>query len=338
MARRLWPLIVAFGVVGALGVSVLAAPPVPAAGVDWPVTIQEFSFQPSVRKISFGDRVVWTNGGNTNHTTTSDTGLWDSGTLSPTLTFIRTFTETGTFTYRCTIHPFMLGEIEVEPPPSTATPTRTRTPTRTATVPPPPTNTPFPTETEPPAPAFLPIVSRPFPSPTPTNTPTATATPPATETPLPAGVIPNGNFELGPVDWYEYGSPYDIIREKADLPKPLLPHSGSWAAWLGGLYDATNGIEQSVAVSSSRPYLSYWYWSASLDFCGYDDAYVLINNNDVVDHLQLCDDTDTNDWKRRTVNLSAYKGQTVVLNFEVSTDDNRNSNWFIDDISFVTKP
>jgi hypothetical protein len=99
------------------------------------------------------------------------------------------------------------------------------------------------------------------------------------------------------------------------------------------IYDGTPGIEQSVAVSASKPYLSYWFWIASSDFCGY----VMVDQV-VVDRLDLCSDKSTNGWKRRTVNLSAYKGQIVSLALEASTDGSRNSNWFVDDLRSSRSP
>jgi plastocyanin len=66
-----------------------------------------------------GSTVKWTNNGPSSHTTTSDTGVWDSMALNaPTSgggygggggsaggTFEFTFTQTGTYGYHCTLHP-----------------------------------------------------------------------------------------------------------------------------------------------------------------------------------------------------------------------------------------
>lgn len=54
--------------------------------------------------ISVGDTVTWNFGLGT-HTTTSNTSIWDSGSISAPGTFSRTFNSAGTFPYRCTIHP-----------------------------------------------------------------------------------------------------------------------------------------------------------------------------------------------------------------------------------------
>ena len=47
----------------------------------------------------------------------------------------------------------------------------------------------------------------------------------------------------------------------------------------------------------------------------------------------LCDTNDTSGWVRQTVDLSAYAGQTIQLQFRAETDSSENSNWFVDDVA-----
>ena len=78
------------------------------------VKIVNFAFKPATITIAKGTRVRWTNAANTAHTTTSNRGIWDSGSLAPGDTFSRVFRKTGTFKYRCTIHPTLMhGKIVV---------------------------------------------------------------------------------------------------------------------------------------------------------------------------------------------------------------------------------
>ena len=75
------------------------------------------AFQPSPITINVGDRVRWTNNDGIAHTTTStDTSLWKSGSLNPGVGFPWTFDTPGTFSYFCSIHPDMKGEVEVVDP------------------------------------------------------------------------------------------------------------------------------------------------------------------------------------------------------------------------------
>jgi plastocyanin len=77
------------------------------------VNIHNLAFGPAHLVVSPGTTIVWTNQDGFQHTTTSDHGLWDSGPINPDATFKRVFKKAGTFTYHCTIHPFMLGTIKV---------------------------------------------------------------------------------------------------------------------------------------------------------------------------------------------------------------------------------
>ncbi len=88
--------------------------PLEAATHD--VTASGFSFSPSSLSINVGDTVRWTFAGGT-HTTTSDTGLWNSGSRSSG-TFDHTFTSAGTFGYFCQPHIGfgMTGTIAVQAP------------------------------------------------------------------------------------------------------------------------------------------------------------------------------------------------------------------------------
>ncbi len=77
------------------------------------VRIVDFAFRARVLEISRGTRVRWTNRGSVPHTTTSNTGIWDSGSIAPGGTFSRVFRNAGTFRYHCTIHTGMKGKIVV---------------------------------------------------------------------------------------------------------------------------------------------------------------------------------------------------------------------------------
>ncbi len=77
------------------------------------VKISDFKFAPTPLQITKGTVVIWVNNGPSTHTTTSDTGKWDSGPLAPGTKFKKRFGKAGTFTYHCSIHPFMTAEIDV---------------------------------------------------------------------------------------------------------------------------------------------------------------------------------------------------------------------------------
>jgi len=167
---------------------------------------------------------------------------------------------------------------------------------------------------------------------TPTRTPSPTATFGPTPTPGACGIV-NCDFELGAVIWSEYSqNGWPLIMHADDLP--VAPHSGSWAAWLGGGGSEIAYLQQSLVVPTDRPYLGYWYYIDSEDDCGSAFAYVRINGNTVHQH-NLCADENTADWAQNVVNLSAYAGQTVQLQVRVElTEDTFYSNLLLDDFAF----
>jgi plastocyanin len=77
------------------------------------VTIQGFAFHPGGITVHTGDTVTWTNADSTQHTATANDGSFDTGTLSKGASGSHTFNTAGTFSYHCSIHPFMHGTITV---------------------------------------------------------------------------------------------------------------------------------------------------------------------------------------------------------------------------------
>lgn len=71
------------------------------------------SFLPATATVTKGTVVRWKNTGFVGHTTTSRTGLWNSGPVAPGATYSRAFKKAGTFRYSCTFHTGMTGKIVV---------------------------------------------------------------------------------------------------------------------------------------------------------------------------------------------------------------------------------
>jgi len=76
------------------------------------VNIFSFGFNPATVGIKQNDSVKWTWTGN-NHSTTSDTALWDSLVQSSGFAFTNTFANAGTFPYHCGVHGSMQGSVVV---------------------------------------------------------------------------------------------------------------------------------------------------------------------------------------------------------------------------------
>ena len=73
-------------------------------------------YSPSTITVVIGvnNTVTWINNDNAPHTVTATSGSFDSGNLNQGQSWTHTFTTPGTYTYRCTYHPWMTGTIIVK--------------------------------------------------------------------------------------------------------------------------------------------------------------------------------------------------------------------------------
>jgi LPXTG-motif cell wall-anchored protein len=103
-----------------LRLRVLAAPQSRAAAASAPkaraaagasVSIKDFSFGPSAITVHVGDTVTWSNQGPSSHTATGSG--FNTGILKKGQSGSHTFSSAGTFSYICSIHPFMKGSVTV---------------------------------------------------------------------------------------------------------------------------------------------------------------------------------------------------------------------------------
>jgi plastocyanin len=81
------------------------------------VSIKNFAFNPSSLAVKTGSAVTWVNQDGVAHTIVSDTGsplTFSSDPLQTGASFTFSFTQPGTYTYHCSIHPSMTGTIVVQ--------------------------------------------------------------------------------------------------------------------------------------------------------------------------------------------------------------------------------
>lgn len=83
------------------------------AANDPGVTIANFAFSPGTTTVHVGDTVTWTNEDSAPHTATAKDGSFDTGILTKGRSASHTFTQPGTFTYYCSVHPYMHGTVVV---------------------------------------------------------------------------------------------------------------------------------------------------------------------------------------------------------------------------------
>jgi plastocyanin len=75
----------------------------------------EYSFVPARIRIKAGSTVTFTNVGDLNHTVTAmEKREWDTGDLASGGSKAITFAQPGIYSYICTPHPWMYGQVIVE--------------------------------------------------------------------------------------------------------------------------------------------------------------------------------------------------------------------------------
>jgi hypothetical protein len=256
----------------------------------------------------------------TSTATTTPTGMptpTPTCTLTPTSTTTATATETPTSTTTPT-------PSYTPTPTSTATATVTSTPTSTATA----TVTSTPTSTATPTATF---------TPSPTNTPTSTGTP--TQTPCDE-LICNGGFETEGdwINWIPGDTPRPAGYSDAEV------RSGSWAMRLGITHQSDaqsySSVRQEVTIPGdvASATLSFWYYPICQDVLPYDWQEVIIFDHTLTVPLawampRICSDSQT--WTYHTFDLTPYKGQTIILYFNVYNNGvgNRKTAMYLDDVS-----
>ena len=99
----------------------MSAKPSPGAGKEMPtssspnqVVVENFSFQPGTLTVKAGTTVTWVNHDDEPHTVNENNKTFKSGTLDTDAKFSYKFTSPGTYSYFCSLHPRMTGQIIVK--------------------------------------------------------------------------------------------------------------------------------------------------------------------------------------------------------------------------------
>jgi plastocyanin len=108
------PLLCAAALVAAISTNLVGDPATKAAQPPV-VVIKDYAFSPSRLTVEPGTTVTWVNEDESPHTIADDEGTFRSAALDVNERFSHTFTQLGAFTYHCSMHPAMVGEIVVRP-------------------------------------------------------------------------------------------------------------------------------------------------------------------------------------------------------------------------------
>jgi uncharacterized repeat protein (TIGR01451 family) len=150
--------------------------------------------------------------------------------------------------------------------------------------------------------------------------------------------LENGDLSQGPgKGWQEISEPATaaIIYPRASIPPEVSSgNPSSYIAWLGGTPNSTNTLSQTVSLPSSYlvglEFRSYTA-SAEPNCSGGDTATLFIRGGGTTreEKFPLCTSQDTEAWVGKYMDLSAFRGTAVTLEFTSKLNGSRNSNWFL---------
>ncbi|MGC0416384.1 Zn-dependent metalloprotease [Embleya sp. AB8] len=138
----------------------------------------------------------------------------------------------------------------------------------------------------------------------------------------------NGGFEQGTANWTQ--SANDITNSTQNAA-----HSGSWYAWMMGYGStATETLSQANVLipNSGSPKLRLWTKITTQETGStvYDTLKVQINGTTLATYSNV---DASSAYVQRTVDVSAYKGQTVTVQFAGSEDSSLATTFLVDDVS-----
>ncbi|MFI6588611.1 hypothetical protein ACIBM5_46835, partial [Embleya sp. NPDC050493] len=143
----------------------------------------------------------------------------------------------------------------------------------------------------------------------------------------PGNAIRNGDFEQGTANWTQ--SANDITNSN-----PGSAHGGSWYAWMMGYGStATETVSQSnITIPAGSPSLRVWIKTTTQETGNtvYDTLKIKIGSTTLATYSNV---GATGAYVQRTVNLSAYAGQTVTLTFAGAEDSSLTTTFLVDDVS-----
>jgi plastocyanin len=84
-----------------------------ASAANAAVKIDNFVFGPQTLTVPVGTTVTWINSDDIPHTAVSTDGVFKSKVMDTDEKFSYTFTKAGTYSYYCSVHPKMTGQVVV---------------------------------------------------------------------------------------------------------------------------------------------------------------------------------------------------------------------------------
>ena len=145
----------------------------------------------------------------------------------------------------------------------------------------------------------------------------------------PGQKVTNGGFESGTSPWTATAG---VISANGSGE---TSHAGSYFAWLDGYGTThTDSLSQSITIPAGcHTSLSYWLHidtSETTTTVQYDKLTIKVGSTTVGTYSNL---NPNSGYTQHTVDLSAFAGQTVTLNFTGTEDSSLQTSFVVDDVS-----
>ena len=151
-------------------------------------------------------------------------------------------------------------------------------------------------------------------------------------------LLGNGGFESGTAVWTQSSG---VITNDASE----AAHAGSWKGWLDGYGSAhSDYVRQKIVVPASASRVTWDFFlhvdTAENGSTAYDtlSAQVLDANGNVLATLGTWSNLDKNSgYVEHTLDLSAYAGKTIQVNFYGKEDSSLQTSFVVDDVSVMAQ-
>lgn len=147
--------------------------------------------------------------------------------------------------------------------------------------------------------------------------------------------IANGGFEAGSTGWSQ------VSAGGNDLISDYYPHSGTWGAYLGGVNDADDKITQQITLPATAVSITltvWWAIATEEEGVGFDRMTVSLLKPDqtlLANLLSVDSSATVNVWEQAELDLTDYRGQTVILQIHATTDASNLTDFYVDDVSLT---
>lgn len=146
-------------------------------------------------------------------------------------------------------------------------------------------------------------------------------------------LILNGGFESGATSWeVTTNGPYALVSA-------AFPHTGQSGAILGARDSAVDELGQAITVpAATTATLRFWWYmlteETDADVWDRLDATIAAPASpSPVRLLRITDNSVPGSWQQASIDISTYAGQSIRLAFRATTDSDRPTDFYLDDVS-----